>query len=59
MKVLKEELKELYENRINFLLYLAFPIVIYLFKINNKNKKDIVQNMSKVNKKGTRSNMWN
>ena len=34
---------------------LLFPVGIYLFNVNNKNTENGVQNMSKINKKDTRT----
>ena len=54
--VQKKELQE-NENHTDLRFYLAFPTGIYLLKINYKKQKETVQNMSEVNKKGTRSNL--
>ena len=51
-KIEKEELKKLSENHVDLWFHLALSTGIYLFKINNKTER----HMSKVNKKGTRSN---
>ena len=41
----------IYENNIDFPYYLASPIGIYLFKINNKNRKTMYKICSKLTRK--------
>ena len=44
-------LKNKYENDTDLPFYLAFPIGIYLFKINNKNRKTLCEICSKLKRK--------